>query len=241
MKLAAGRRRFLQVFMRKGILPCVLITLSVSHVFGASFEGVVHFKSTYWGEESEFDYYRKGNRTRMETNRSRHGRAAVIMDLDARKVSMLLLNWRLAMVMNMEEAALLASNRPTGSLVKTGKTRIILGHHSDQFIHIGKEEETEIWGTTGLGVFIGLHTRASGFGRAGDSPEWARALRDQGIFPLIVIRKHSGEEQARMEATRIEKKALPEELFAVPRRYLTYDKFDPNNKMPGMPGTVWVK
>jgi hypothetical protein len=241
MKSAAGRRRFLRVFMRRGILPCVLITLSVSPTLAAAFEGVVHFKSNYWGEESEFDYYRKGNKIRMETNRSRHGRAAVIMDLDVRKVSMLLVNWRLAMVMNMEEAAVLPSNRPIGSLVRTGKTRIILGHHSDQFIHTGREEETEIWGTTGLGVFIGLHTRASGFGRAGDSPEWVRALRDQGSFPLVVIRKSNGEAQARMEATHIENKALPDELFAVPRRYLTYDKFDPSNKMPGMPGTVWVK
>jgi hypothetical protein len=210
-------------------------------VLGSTFEGVVHFKSSYWGEESEFDYYSKGNRARMETNRSRHGRAAVIMDFDAGKVSMILLSWRLAMVMNMDEASLLTSNRTTGSLQKTGQTRTILGHRADQFIHVGQEEDTEIWGTTDLGVFVGLHTRPSGFGRAGDSPEWVRALRDQGIFPLVVIRMSHGKTQARMEVTHIENKALSEELFVVPPRYLTYDKFDPNNKMPGMPGTVWIR
>lgn len=241
MKWTAGRRTLLSAFMVMMIPSGIVIAMSFSPAFAASFEGVVHFKSNYWGEESEFDYYSKGNKARMETNRSRHGRAAVIMDLDARKVSMLLLSWRLAMVMNMEEASRLASVRPVGSLVKTGKTRTILGYHTDQFIHVDQEEETEIWGTTGLGVFIGLHTRPSGFGPSGDSPAWVRALRDQRIFPLVVIRMNNGKAQARMDVTDIRNEVLPEELFVVPRRYLTYDKFDPNNKMPGMPGTVWNK
>ena len=147
------------------------------------------------------------------------------------------------MVMNMEETSLPAANRPSGSLTKTGKTKTLIGYRADQFLHSGQEEDTEVWGTTGLGVlFIGLHTRGPGFGRTGDSPDWVRALRDQNIFPLIVIRKNkAGEEQARMEATDIERKEISDELFVVPPKYITYNKFAPDNTMPGMPGTVWIK
>jgi hypothetical protein len=34
-----------------------------------AFEGVVHFKSNYWEEESEFQYYSKDERNRIEGSR----------------------------------------------------------------------------------------------------------------------------------------------------------------------------
>ncbi len=230
-------------FMYRTVLSAAVIVASVcSPSLVSAFEGVISFKSSYWGEESEFQYYSKDERTRIETRRARHGRAAVIMDLKVKKVSMLLLNLRLAMVMNLNTASLLASSGAAGGLTKTGNVHTVLGYRAEQWFHEGEEEDTEIWGTTGLGVFIGLHPTSSMFGRTGGAPPWVRALREQGIFPLIVIRKDkNGKERGRMEATAIESKVLSNELFEIPRRYITYNKFDPDNKMPGMPGTVWVK
>jgi Domain of unknown function (DUF4412) len=226
-------------------------TMSIATLFVAAlscpslafaFEGVISFKSNYWGEASEFQYYSKDERNRIETQRARHGRAAVIMDFKTKKVSMLLLNLRLAMVMNMNFATLLASNDAAGKLTRMGESKLVLGYRAEQFLHDGEEEHTEIWGTTGLGLFVGLHPTSSMFGRTGGAPPWVRALREQGIFPLIVIRTDKdGKERGRMEATAIENKVLSDDLFEVPPRYITYNKFDPGNKMPGMPGTVWVK
>lgn len=135
-----------------------------------------------------------------------------------------------------------ASDGTEGKLIRTGKSLSVLGHRAEQLLHIGEEEDTEIWGTSGLGVFLGLHPTSSMFGRSGGSPPWVRAMKAEGLFPLIVIRRDkTGHVRGRMEVTAIEPKALSDELFEIPRRYITFDKFDPKNKMPGMPGTVWIK
>lgn len=228
--------------MRWRVLPATVATILFCSSIASAFEGVISFKSNYWGELSEFQYASKEGRSRIDTQRSRHGRAAVIMDLDAQKVSMLLLNMRLAMVMNMGPTMLLASNRTDGTLIRTGKVLPILGYRAEHLVHRGEEEDTEIWGAAGLGVFVGLHPTSSMFGRSGGSPPWVRALREERLFPLIVIRKDkNGIERGRMEVTAIEPRSLPDSQFEIPRRYITFNKFDPNNKMPGMPGTVWVK
>lgn len=228
--------------MRWTVLPVTVATILFCTSIASAFEGVISFKSNYWGELSEFQYASKEGRSRIDTQRARHGRAAVIMDLDAQKVSMLLLNMRLAMVMNMGPTMLLASNRADGKLIRTGKSQSVLGYRAEQLLHLGEEEDTEIFGAAGLGVFLGLHPTSSMFGRSGGSPPWVRALREEELFPLIVIRKDkNGTERGRMEVTAVESKALSDELFEIPRRYITFNKFDPNNKMPGMPGTVWVK
>jgi hypothetical protein len=224
------------------ILTAAIVMAVFCPSWVSAFEGVVYFKSNYWGEPSEFQYSSKERRSRIDTQRARHGRAAVIMDFDAQKVSMLLVNMRLAMVMNLSTTMLLVSNRTDGRFIRTGKSLSVLGHRTEQLLHIGEEEDTEIWGAPGLGVFVGLHPTSSMFGRSGGSPPWVRVLRDEGLFPLIVIRKDKrGAERGRMEVTAIESKMLSDELFEIPRRYITFNKFDPGNKMPGMPGTVWVK
>ena len=228
--------------MQRAILTVAIVTAMSYPALVWAFEGVMSFKSNYWGEQSEFQYSCKDGRSRIDTRRARHGRAAVIMDLPAKKVSMLLLSLRLAMVMNLDSATLLASNKTDGVARKTGTTMSILGYQAEQLLHQGEEEDTEIWGATGLGLFVGLHPTSSMFGRGGGAPPWVRALRQQGLFPLVVIRRDKGGvERGRIEVTAIEQKWLADELFEIPRFYLVYSKFDPNNPMPGMPGTVWVK
>ncbi len=227
----------------RGRILAVSIVMVLSHSSWVSaFEGVISFKSNYWGEQSEFEYSSKEGISRIDTRRARHGRAAVIMDVRAQKVSMLLLNLRLAMVMNMSHTMLLTSNETGGKLIRTGKSLAVLGYRAERLMHMGEEEDTEIWAASGLGVFLGLHPTSSMFGRSGGSPPWVRAMRAEGLFPLIVIRKDkNGIERGRIEVTAIESKALPDKLFEIPSWYITYDKFNPENKMPGMPGTVWVK
>lgn len=230
------------MIMYRFILLSAIMTVLGYPSATAAFEGVISFTSTYWGEPSEFQYFSKAERSRIDTRRARHGRASVIMDFREQKVSMLLLNLRLAMVMNMNATLLLASSGTDGSLIRTGATRSVLGYRAEQLLHLGEEEDTEIWGATGLGVFVGLHPTSSMFGRSGGAPPWVRAVREQGLFPLIVIRKDkSGKQLGRMDVTAVESKPLSDQLFTIPRGFITYNKFDPDNRMPGMPGTVWLK
>lgn len=228
--------------MYKAILTVTVVAIAIWSQVTWAFEGIISFKSDYWGEQSEFQYYSKEGKSRIETNRARHGRAAVILDVKAKKVSMLLLNLRLAMVMNMDAEALLRPASTDGGLARTGRTMSVLGYQVEGWLHTGEDEDTEIWGATGLGLFVGLHPTSSMFGRGGGAPPWVRAVREQGLFPLIVIRKDkNGKQLGRMDVTAVESRPLPDQLFEVPRWFITYDKFDPDNRMPGMPGTVWLK
>ena len=221
----------MQIWIR-GIILAAALAWPSGAVFAAAFEGVVHFKSsTQEGYGSEFDYFIKGEKARMETQGDRHGKAAIILDLPAKKVVMLMAQQKMAMEMPMGDPAV-EKAKDKGELVRTGKTQTLLGYTAEQLLYKSDEGETEIWGAKGLGYFGGMHGRP-GTGTDG-SPGWTRGLKEQGLFPLLVINKgKDGKEVGRLEATKVEKKSLSDDLFTVPP---DYKKFDRDSMTRGMGG-----
>ncbi len=74
--------------------------------------------------------------------------------------------------------------------------------------------------------------------RGGGTPAgqaWERALAGKSLFPLrVVSTDKASKETFRMEATNVEKTALPDSLFSVPAGY---EKLDMGGMMKGtMPG-----
>ena len=219
----------MQILIR-GIVLAAALAWPSGAAFAAAFEGVAHFKSsTQEGYGSEFDYFIKGEKARMETQGDRHGKAAIILDLPAKKVVMLMAQQKMAMEMPMGEPT--AGQKDKAELVRTGKTQTLLGYPAEQLLYKSDEGETEIWGAKGLGYFGGMHGRP---GAGEGSPAWTRELKAQGLFPLLVINKSKdGKEVGRLEATKVEKKSLSDDLFVVPP---DYKKFDRDSMTRGMGG-----
>jgi Domain of unknown function (DUF4412) len=193
-------------------------------------EGVVHFKNTMSNRMSEFDYYHKAAAARMEIDSEGHGgKAAVIFDTAAQKMIMLMPTQKMAMEIPIPQGEQDTSGFKPENLVRTGKTQTILGYSTEQVLYKTEEGETEVWGAKGLGTFAGMHARPGQ-----PIPAWVRQLQKDGFFPLLVIHKDkTGAERGRMEATKVEKKSLSDELFTVPA---DYKKFDRDSMMKGMGG-----
>jgi hypothetical protein len=203
---------------------------SVESVAGDSSEGVVHFKNSASKGVSEFDYYRKGSMARLEIESEGHGgKAAVIFDTAGQKMIMLMPARKIAMEMPMAAQRQEGTGFKPENLVRTGKTQTIAGYQTEQIIYKTEEGETEAWGAKGLGTFAGMHARPGE-----PIPGWVRQLQKDGFFPLLVIHKDkTGAERGRMEATKVEKKSLSDDLFSVPA---DYKKFDRDSMMKGMGG-----
>lgn len=210
-------------------LVALILAWTVTTAAAAEFEGLVHFKNTRDSRVSEFDYFVKGDKSRMEMEDEGHGgKAAVIVDLQAKTVLMLMADQKMAMEMPLTESQMPKAEKATGELLRTGKTQKLLGYTAEQLLYKTADGETEIWGAKGLGFFGGMH---GGPGTGGQNQSWAQDLKTQGFFPLLVInRDRAGREHGRMEATKVEKKALPDGLFMAPPDYKKFDR----GMLPGM-------
>lgn len=102
---------------------------------------------------------------------------------------------------------------------KTGRTRKILGYPCEQYLVRRSEAETEIWGTKKLGALAQSLAKALGQEQIGKPGNWTDELTKIGVFPLSASTRVGGEIVESQEVTRIEKRALPPELFAVPPGY----------------------
>jgi len=222
------------------ILSILVVPSFVGSTWAGAFEGIVHFKDTRNGSKgeqtAEFDYFTKANKIRIEMQR-RDGQhaAAILMDPDARKTTILMAAQRMYMEFPIKEAtesapelSQAAGKGPT--IVKTGKTDTVLGYSCELVTIKTGHGESDICASKDLGQFYSQRTAQPSMGRHGASGggeadyAWAKEFRDKGYFPLRAVTKdESGTEINRLEATKIEKKPLDASLFSVPEGYTKFD------------------
>jgi hypothetical protein len=219
------------------------IMLWASFVFAGAFEGMIHMKSTFSGEEpniSESDWFIKGDHIRMErtpntTDQSDTGRmGAMIFNAD-RKMRYVLIPKRKMYVELSSEDTLEKTSEYLKDLkyeiVRTGKTDTVAGYRCEIFENKNKEtgkirgESCAVKGLANMGAFMGVN-RSDAWKLSSDVPSELRQIIKQGYFLVrMVTRDDDGAEKMRMEATSVEKKRLDNSLFVPP---VDYTKFDMN-------------
>jgi len=119
-------------------------------------------------------------------------------------------------------------------LEKTGQTEKIVGYLCQLFTLKANGKTTELWLADGLGSFAGLGGGNPMGGKPPPKSAWEQALAGVAGFPLRVVEKDAGgKETFRLEATKVDKSAQPDSLFAPPAGY---QKFDMGTMMQGLPG-----
>lgn len=224
--------------MKKHLLA--LLLLAPLSLAAASFEGKVAFKITAErGKSQEMSYQIKNDRMRVELA-GQQEMGGMIMDLGKRQTIMIMDEQRMYMVMEMPDVAAQAAEAKAGDvkLEKTGETEKILGYTATKYIATYENKPTDLWLAEGLGTFMAMPAGDPMGGRRparGNEQAWERALAGKDLFPLRVVGYDARrKENFRMEVTAIEKKSLPDSLFAPPAGY---QKFDMGGMMQGlMPG-----
>lgn len=200
-----------------------------------TFEGRVTFRMTApGGKAQDMRFALKGARARIEIANVQ-GMGAMIIDSAKREQLVLMDQQRMYLTMAMPDVAAAANETKSDEvkLTKTGETEKILGHTAEKYLATHKNTTTELWLAEGLGNFTpfgGGNPMAGGRGGPATPQAWERALAGKGLFPLRVITRDAHQKESfRLEATSVEKQALPDDLFAPPA---DYRKLDMGGMMP---------
>lgn len=225
--------------MKKIVLLLAGLVLAPAVLCSAEFEGKVNFKMTpAKGEAQDVRYAIKNGKFRIELpNQNQMG--GMIIDPVKRETIVLMDQQKMYMTMAIPEVQPEAKGGRDGddtTLEKTGQTEKILGYTAEKYISKSKDATTELWLAEGLGSFMSFNASGPMGGRRGGgapaAQAWERALAGKSLFPLRVVSRDKGSKETfRMEATSVDKTALPDSLFTAPA---DYQKFDMGNMMKGM-------
>jgi len=227
---------------------------SVGSSAAGDFEGMIAMKME--GEDqkgAEMTYFLKGRHTRIETKVANlpEGSAVMLWDLEGAKVTTLMPSRKMYMTMDMKAAAedLKEMKKSQGKeeaefpkLTPTGKQETIAGYTCEHWL-MGDKQDIDMCVAKGLGYF-GMGGQSGGglgslknlafspklLAEAAARPEWVKFL-EGGAFPWKLTAIEDGKVKMTIEATKVEKKALDDSLFAIPPDYKEFSM--PN--MPSMP------
>jgi hypothetical protein len=210
--------------------------MTPSEGIGSSFEGRIRMKITSGGETNEMSYAMKGAKMRIEMG-SADEQMASIIDLQSKKMLMLIDSEKAYMEMKMPDAAKGKADKEEGSIEKTSETATIAGYKATKYLVRSKDskEPIEVWATEDLGTFFNPDSFGGPFGGKSKTPVWEQLLRSRGFFPLRTIIREKRTE-TRMEVISVEKVRLPDSLFTPPAGYQRMEMPGLGGMLPGLLG-----
>ncbi|MEY3774270.1 MAG: hypothetical protein RLZZ129_1050 [Verrucomicrobiota bacterium] len=227
--------------MKKFLFPILLLLAFVlpAGLAAKDFEGTIQMTMTDGRNKAmPLAYSIKGHQIRTDIQTGGTN-ATAILDFKKMEMIMLMPGQPMYMVMPLEQAAeAVSGHKPDDvKLEKTGVTETIIGYACTKYLATSKDGVTEIWATEELGSFRGLGGgMGGGMGKAAPTPGWERAIAGQNFFPLRVTTTAKNKQTFRMEATAVERKALPDSFFAPPAGYKKFDMGGLMQGLQGLPG-----
>ena len=189
----------------------------------AQFEGVIESRNTTTDESNapqqyEMTIWVKGAMARITTSATTSTPAStMIYRSDLRLIWMLNEEsksyYQVSMGKSQEEPP---GNEEPATVRRTGKSKKILGYACDQYLITQGDMETEIWGTKALRDLSTSLARALGEEHAGQGEAWNDELTRLGVYPLVANSRIEGNVAEAQEVVKIDRRSLPDDLFALP-------------------------
>ena len=184
-----------------------------------SFEGVLEVQVQNTERVQLYTFSVKNGRIRVEPADVTDATQVILVDHPAKKTYVLL--------PPLEEYIEIANagevgHEPTG-LQKTELTGEILGYTCDQFIVKSSQAEVELWATKEFGTAGTMLTTI--VAQSFNTPTWETELLGMGYFPMkVIIRDAAGYDAGKFEVNTVQKKALGDFLFRIPKGYEKVEK-----------------
>ena len=201
------------------------------------------------GTSEMYALYMKGDKLRLENETDAEEKGLLVFDAKERRGFGVEPDDQLYYVFPMEELPGDMAKKMLDDVLitRTGKTGKVAGYACDLYVSKGKTDgmSEEVCLAKGLGspALAGLMT---GDARSPlEFPSWMLELAKAGAFPLrVIVRAKDGQEEARLEATKIEPRRLEDSLFTPPPGYRRMDNdtlmggMEPRETAPAAPGAV---
>lgn len=102
---------------------------------------------------------------------------------------------------------------------KSGRVKKILGLRCEQIVFRSPDQETEIWGTSGLRDLDTTLSTILGADEGEVAGGWSDELTKLKLYPLSAVTRVGGRVVESQEVTKIERKTPAKELFELPPGY----------------------
>jgi hypothetical protein len=184
-----------------------------------SFEGVLEVQVQNTERVQLFTFSLKNGRIRVEPADVSDAAQVILVDHAAKKTFVLLpAREQFIEIPNAREAG-----QDQSGIQKTDLTDEIQGYTCDQFLLKSSQAEVEVWATKELGTAGTLLTTVNA--QSLEVPAWQTELFTMGYFPMkVVLRDASGYDAGKFEVNTVQKKALGDFLFRIPRGYEKVEK-----------------
>jgi len=222
--------------LHSSFVMAIFAAVSVSGVAAQAFEGVVNQKMSAGGMNAEMVIYVKGDKYRQDMNAMGMGGGAMIVDGATGDMIMLMSEMKQYMKFPRQPAPDHAGKAP--EFTSTGVKETIAGFNCEHYTVKTEDTEADICVATELGMFYGAGGGGGnpmggrrGGGSDGLSSQAMKELAKQfkgGFFPLKIVSKSAGG-TATIEVTKVEKKPVSDDMFAIPQGFTEM-------RMPGRGG-----
>ncbi len=195
----------------------VLSLFPLRLIAAGSFEGEVDYKLTAEKVTGNIQYFMKGSHIRVNTDAG-GSETSAISDIATSQLFLLFPAKKSFLTLSIEDSD---AKNPAGNFSKTGKTDLLLGQKTEEWLYQDGKNQVHIWAVPGMGNFLEV-------GKVGGNRSaWVSALKQKGLFPLKVLRlDESGKTVSSLEAVKLTAKALAPDLFEVPADYHKMDLTD---------------
>lgn len=199
----------------------LLLTLGLNiQAKAQNFEGIIHYQFDKMEQRNmgDIQYMIKNNQIRMEFGMGTQS-GAMLYDPTETKMTFIMDKMKSYMSMDMGDMSQKSSydsKWEESEIDKTGQTKQVAGHPCEIWkISNDKGDNLTMCMADDLGTFM---TPGNPMARK-QAPDWAKEIIAEGFMPLEVIEESGGSETVQMQATKIEKKSLSDNLFEIPEGY----------------------
>ena len=216
--------------MKKSILKLVTIAvvmIAFSYTaFAQSFEGVIEFKKASATDTTNYVYYVKGEKVRIDEigSKSHKVEGSFLVDMTAK--TMTLLNHDRKIYMDQPTLAAPVI-KGTCTAKKGQNVKNIQGNKCVEYIVTNNEENTQITYYIADGKYSFFEKLLRQLNRKDKSSTYYLQIPDiKNMFPMLSIQTDlaTGKETTRLEVTKITKKVVEPTMFEIPKGYNEFKK-----------------
>lgn len=215
----------MQVFLRPFRFVGAILALGTlsSPVLAQSFEGIIEFTKTTGPVVTNYKYYVKGDRVRIEEISAR-GEVQGIMLVDTRDKSVSAISPERKLYMDVPNMRLPKDVATT--VQKTNEMRDMAGYKCEKWVVKSGPEDRVITYWVAADAFDFFVPLLETLNRKDEQAVFFLEIKEnKGVFPMLGIEnKGDGAEVSRLEVTKVTKGAQKPSLFEIPAGYNKFER-----------------
>ena len=190
------------------------------------FEGTIEFKKQTTTDTTNYTYYVKGDKVRIDEigSKSKKAEGSFIIDLKTNQMISLSHDRKLYVEQVTGAPAVMIGK---AEVKKTGNVKTIQGYKCNEFAVKNTDERVQVTYWLAAGKFDFFLRLLKVLNRKDKSAVYFQQLtRVEGMFPFLStqVSLETNKDEVKMEVTKIEKKAIDGNKFEIPKDYQKFQK-----------------